>query len=303
MKADIELRQLRYFVAVAEELNFTRAAERLQLAQPPLSRQIQNLEKALQVELLHRTNRRVTLTPAGQVFLAECQQILQQVEQGIRLAQRAARGEIGQLTIGFEGAFHSATVLHIIREFRLQFPDVELTLQEMPSGQQVDALQRQLIDIGFIDPILMQENIASIRLLSEPLVVALPASHTLVVQDSLELAQLEKESWIAGQSERGCGLLIRLLEACHQAGFTPNIQQETNDIHMTLGFVASGLGIALLPMSALETRPSGVVYRKISSPIPPVELVAAWQGHSSPSVLQAFLKLIHASGSQPDGAA
>lgn len=158
MEANLELRQLRYFVAVAEELNFTRAAERLQIAQPPLSRQIQALEKKLQLALFQRTNRRVTLTPAGGVFLSECRQILSQVEQSIRVTQRAAQGETGQLTLGFEGSFHNGTVLGIIQAFRDKFPDVTLALQEMPSGQQIDALLSQHIDVGFLNPILSKES-------------------------------------------------------------------------------------------------------------------------------------------------
>ncbi|MEN8447286.1 MAG: LysR family transcriptional regulator, partial [Cyanobacteria bacterium J06555_13] len=185
MEADIELRQIRYFAAVAEELNFTRAAERLQMAQPPLSRQIQNLEKALQVELLQRTNRSVVLTPAGQIFLVECQQILRDVDRSIRLARRAAQGEIGQLTIGFEGSFHNETVLSIIKEFRGKFPDVDLVLQEMPSRQQIHALDQQLIDIGFVDPVVEHKNVSVIKLLSEPLVVVIPTSHVLAEQDTL----------------------------------------------------------------------------------------------------------------------
>ncbi|MEO1386379.1 MAG: LysR substrate-binding domain-containing protein [Cyanobacteria bacterium J06634_6] len=291
MEADIELRQIRYFAAVAEELNFTRAAERLQMAQPPLSRQIQNLEKALQVELLQRTNRSVVLTPAGQIFLVECQQILRDVDRSIRLARRAAQGEIGQLTIGFEGSLHNETVLSIIKEFRSRFPDVDLVLQEMPSRQQIHALDQQLIDIGFVDPVVEHKNVSVIKLLSEPLVVVIPTSHVLAEQDTLALAQLEQESWITGRINEGCGLLIRLSEACRQAGFVPNIQQETNDIQMTLGFVSSGLGIALLPISAPLSECSGITHRAMNSPILQVELVVAWDSRYISPVAQAFLDI------------
>ncbi|NER80369.1 MAG: LysR family transcriptional regulator [Leptolyngbya sp. SIO1D8] len=292
MEADIELRQIRYFIAVAEELNFTRAAERLQIAQPPLSRQIQSLEKVLQVELLQRTNRRVTLTPAGQFFLSECQQILSHMERSIRMTRRAARGEIGQLIIGFEGSFHNETVLRIIQEFRQQFPDVDLVLQEMSSRQQTKALNQQLIDIGFVDPIVDHSDISLRKLLSEPLVVVLAISHPLANQDSLNLQELEQETWITGQSDKGCGLLIRILESCQQAGFTPNIQQETNDIQMTLGFVASGLGVTLLPISALRSEHSGVTYRTLQPPITQAELAVAWDLKNMSSVLTSFLGIV-----------
>ncbi|MEL7493577.1 MAG: LysR substrate-binding domain-containing protein [Cyanobacteria bacterium J06554_11] len=300
MKPNIELRQLRYFVVVAEELNFTRAAQRLQIAQPPISRQIQALEKALKIVLFNRTNRRVTLTPAGQVFLAECRQILQQLEQGVRIAQRAALGETGQLVIGFEGAFHNEAILRIVQVFRRQFSDVELIFQEMSSGKQMDALQMQHIDIGFVDPIISRENISFMQLLSEPMVVVLPESHPLAVQETIALLQLENAPWITGRRDEGCGLLLRFLEICRQAGFVPNIQQETNDIQMRLGFVASGLGITLLPLSALASGYEGVVHREIvreavkeiDDPTDQVKLAIAWQSDRMSPVLNAFLEVV-----------
>lgn len=297
MKTNIELRQLRYFIVVAEALNFTRAAERLQIAQPPLSRQIQTLEKALELELFQRTNRRVNLTPAGEVFLAECRQILSQVDKGIRVTRRAARGETGQLTIGFEGSLHTETVLDIIQLFRAQFPDVDLILQEMSSGKQMDALMLQHIEVGFVDPILSREEISFTKLLTEPLVVVLAASHPLADQDAadqdtIDLRQLAKASWITGRQDEGCGLLLRFLEACRQAGFTPNIQQETNDVQMRLGFVASGLGVTLLPISALISDRSDIVYREIDLSVPQVELAIAWQSSNLSPVLESFLGVV-----------
>lgn len=218
---------------------------------------------------------------------------MSQLEQSVRITQRAAQGEIGQLTIGFEGSFHNETVLSIIREFRRCFTDVELILQEMSSGQQINALQQQQIDVGFVDPIINREDIAFIKLLSEPLVAVLATSHPLAGQDPLDLAQLAKESWITGRADKGCGLLMRVLEICLQAGFTPNIQQETNDIQMTLGMVASGLGVTLLPISALAFKHNEITYGSINSPIAQVELAVAWQRNNSSSVLKAFLGHVH----------
>jgi DNA-binding transcriptional LysR family regulator len=232
---------------VAEELNFTWAAERLQMTQPPLSRQIQSLEKSLQVQLFERTNRKVILTPAGRIFFDECQRILQSVDQSIRTAKRAARGEIGQLTIGFEGSFHNETLLNIIQQFRDRFPDVELILQEMTSGQQMEALKQKLIGVGFADPLIRGDDISLLKLAEEPLVAMLPRSHALWDQPSIDLSQLSGEPWITGQHGKGCGLLTRIQEACSQWGFEPRVHQETNDIQMILGFVASGLGVTLLP--------------------------------------------------------
>ncbi len=303
MTTDIELRQLRYFVAVAEELNFTRAAERLQIAQPPLSRQIQGLEKALGVDLLERTNRRVALTAAGQVFLNECRQILTHVDRAVRNSQRAARGETGQLVVGFEGSVHNDVVLKTIRKFRNQFPDVELVVQEMPSGKQIKGLQKGRIELGFLEPIMATADIAVELLMTEPLIVALAETHTLATQEQLTLAQLAQESWITGRSDEGCGLLIRILDACRQAGFTPTVQQETSDPQMMLGLVAAGLGVTLLPSSARSFFQTGVTYRPLQPPVPEVELAIAWQPSNQSPVLKAFLQTIRTALSQSGGSA
>ncbi|MGD1908344.1 MAG: LysR family transcriptional regulator [Leptolyngbyaceae cyanobacterium] len=295
MTTDIELRQLRYFVVVAEELNFTRAAERLQIAQPPLSRQIQNLEKSLGLTLLERTNRRVELTAAGQVFFSECRQILSHVDRSVRATQRAARGETGQLIVGFEGAVHNDVVLKTIRKFRNQFPDVELIVQELASGQQIQGLQKGRIELGFIEPILASEDVEIEPLISEPLIVALAETHPLAVHKQLTLAQLAKEVWITGRSDEGCGLLARILAGCREAGFTPNVKQETNDPQMMLSLVASGLGVTLLPSSARSFFQTGVTYRPLQPPKPEVELAIAWHPENRSPVLQAFLQTLRAS--------
>ncbi|MEM9484987.1 MAG: LysR substrate-binding domain-containing protein [Cyanobacteria bacterium P01_F01_bin.116] len=289
MDIDFSVRQLRYFVVVAEELNFTRAAEKLQIAQPPLSRQIQSLEQTLGFRLLERTNRRVALTAAGDVFLTDCRQILTNLEQGIRSAQRVAQGAAGQLIMGFEGAAHNDLILEIIRQFRAQFPDIELIMEEMPSGKQVDALRQGQLDVGLIEPIAAGDNLNIAPLLSEPLVVALAENHPLASEEQIVLAQLADEPWVTGRSNCDCGLLLRILDACRQAGFEPKVQQETNDLQMTLGFVASGLGVALL-LESSQIAQTGVAYRSIKSPAPEVQLAISWYQKSP--IVQSFLQVV-----------
>ncbi|NJN21529.1 MAG: LysR family transcriptional regulator [Leptolyngbya sp. RL_3_1] len=295
MTTDLELRQLRYFVVVAEELNFTRAAERLQIAQPPLSRQIQGLEKALGVDLLERTNRRVALTAAGQVFLSECRQILAHLDRTVRNTQRAAQGETGQLVVGFEGSVHNDVVLKTIRKFRHQCPDVELIVQEMPSGRQLEGLHKGRLDLGFVEPIMATADVVVEPLIAEPLIVALAETHPLADHKQLTLTQLAQESWITGRSDEGCGLLVRILAACRQAGFTPKVQQETNDPQMMLGLVAASLGVTLLPTSARSFFQTGVTYRPLQPPVPEVELAIAWHSGNQSPVLRAFLQTIQVS--------
>ena len=290
--ADIELRHLRYFVAVAEELNFTRAAERLQMAQPPLSRQIQRLEKELGVELLQRTQRRVELTAAGQIFLSECYQILSQIDVSILTTQRAARGEIGRLVIGFEGSFNYEVVPLAIQAFHSQFPNVGVTLQEMSSGDQVEALRGDRIELGFIVPPIPTEGFEIEVLLAEPLMAAIAATHPLVNYEQLALSQLADEPWITGSSESHCGLLAQILNVCDQTGFIPAIRQETNEIQMALGFVAAGLGVTLLPASSRQFRRTGVAYRPLNPPVPEIELAMAWPSHRDSPVVGAFVKTV-----------
>ena len=290
-KVDIELRQLRYFVAVAEELNFTRAAERLQIAQPPLSRQIQSLEKALGVTLLERTNRRVVLTSVGEFFLTECRQILAQLEYSIQATQRLANGETGQLVLGFEGSTYNNLVLNIIREFRTQYPDVKLVMREMPSGQQVDALHKGQLDAAHL-PVATGEEITVVPLLVEPLMGAITKTHPLANHSSLNLMQLAEEPWITGRSSDGCGLQLRIMAACRQAGFVPQVHQQTNDLQMILGFVASGLGVTLLPKSACRSGVMGVSYLPLQDPVPQIEIAIAWEPKAQSPVLHSFLQLV-----------
>jgi len=288
---NIELRQMHYFVVVAEELNFTRAAERLQIAQPPLSRQIKALEQNLDITLLERTNRRVTLTPAGATFLDECRQILDRVERSIRLVQRVANGETGQLVVGFEGAAHNELILQAIRDFRAQYPDVDLIMQEMSSGKQVDALEQGQIDVGLIEPIAASDDVELTHLLAEPLVVAMHNAHSLSGEASLPLSELANSAWVTGRNDCGCGLLMRILDACHQAGFSPKVQQETNDLQMTLRFVASGMGVTLLPESSALTQ-DGIVYRPVQPPAPETQLAIARQSNQRSPVIDSFLRIL-----------
>ena len=289
---DMELRYLRYFLAVAEELNFARAAKRLRISQPPLSRQIRILEKQLGVELFHRTKRQVQLTEAGQVFLEEAREILARVEQGVRAAQRASRGEIGRLVVGFEGSFSYDIVPFSIRAYQERFPDVELIVQEMTTAEQGEALLENRIGVGFIVPPLHQENLVVETLLQERLIVALPETHALATRRTVRLPDLADESLITGSRQDGCGLYEQVLIICHQAGFSPKIIQETNEIQMMLGFVAAGIGVSLLPASVKDFQRAGVVYRELEQPTPEIGLAMVWYRNNDSPVLQAFLKTV-----------
>src|SRR3954453_15892050 len=193
----MELRHLRYFVAVAEELHFGRAARRLQLAQPPLSRQIQGLEQELGVRLLERTKRHVELTPAGKVFLEHARKLLTEADHAVAAARRAARGEIGRLAIGFVGAATYSALPELLRVFHTRFPDVELVLYEMTSAHQHDALREGRIEVGFVRPAIPDDTLARRVARGEPLVAALPAGHRLARRDEpIPLSDLAGEPFI-----------------------------------------------------------------------------------------------------------
>jgi DNA-binding transcriptional LysR family regulator len=290
----MELRQLHYFLAVAEELNFGRAAQRLNIAQPPLSRQIRQLEQELGVQLFHRTSRRVELTEVGNVFLEEARRILKQVEQSIQVTQRASQGEIGRLTVAFEGSSAYDIIPTTLKTYRERFPDVELVVLSMTTEEQVEALHDDRIQVGFVVPPLQGQvqDLFVEAVLQEPLVLALPEAHPLAAQSKVKVRSLVNEAFIMGQRNSGCGLYDQVIAACRRAGFSPNVTQEVNEMQVLLGLVAAGLGVAILSGSAKQFQRSGVVYRELQPASSEVALAIAWRKDSQSSVLQAFLEVI-----------
>jgi len=291
MKSNIELHHLQAFLTVAQEMNFGRAAERLNISQPPLSRQIRRLEEDLGVKLFHRNKRQVQLTEAGQAFLQEARRILAQVEQGIQVAQRASRGEIGRLVVGFERSSAYDVVPFSIKIYQERFPDVELVVYDMETGEQVQALYEERIDIGFFVPPLNDDKLAVETVLREPLILVLPETHPLSVQGEVRVQELASENFITCPRNKS-GLYKQVLAICYQAGFSPRVIRETNEMQIMLGFIAAGLGIALLPASIKHFQRLGVVYRSLQQCTLKVELAMAWRRDDPSLVLQAFLKIV-----------
>jgi DNA-binding transcriptional LysR family regulator len=263
----MELRHLRYFVAVAEEGHITRAAERLGIQQPPLSQQIRTLEAELQVQLLRRKPRGVELTQAGEAFFAEAQAIVAHVERAVGVARRTARGEAGRLGLGFtsSASFHPQ-VPRLIREFRDGFPLVALSLEESGTGELVEALLAARLDAAFVrSPIGPAAGIAVHPLLDEPMVAVLPAGHALSkgAGEPLALAALAGETLILYRRPLGPGLYDAIIAACQRAGFSPRIGQEAPRMLATLSLVAAGLGVTLVPQSMRRLQIDGVAYRAL----------------------------------------
>ena len=295
----MELRHLRYFIAVAEEKHVTRAAERLGMQQPPLSQQIRALERELDVQLFSRKPRGVELTDAGSALLADARAILAHIDHAFATAKRTARGEQGQIAIGLTSSapFHRF-VPRIIRAYRKAFPLVSLTLEESGTTELVDHLRNEQIDAAFIrTAIPNQEGLVVNLLLQEAMVLALPHGHILARRGSankaLHLKALSDETFIVYRRHNGPGLYDAILSACNAAGFSPRIGQEAPRIVSTLNLVAAGLGISLVPESLQHMRMDGVVFRGLSGAIQPKAplYLASRRGETS-SAVRKFLGLV-----------
>ena len=289
----MELRHLRYFIAVAEELHFSKAAERLHIAQPPLSQQIQQLEAELGVELFHRkTKRQVQLTEAGQVFLQEAYQLLAQLGKAIELTQRTGRGEIGQLQVGFTSLVTYDLLPMILRQFREQFPEVELVLQELTTTQQEEALQNRRIHVGFAHPPLEDNALSHECIQQEPLILALLETHPLVKQEYISVRSLADENFIMFPRHLGPGLYDQIVSLCQQGNFSPKVTQEAIQMQTIIGLVSAGMGIAIVPSSLQNLQRSGVVYRAVEEETPLVETAVVWQEEDMKPVLREFLQVV-----------
>ena len=291
----MELRHLRYFIAVAEELHFGRAAERLGISQPPLSQQIQALEEEIGARLFERTNRRVELTDAGRLFLDESRQVLAQVDKAVLLARRAHLGELGELKIGFtSSAPFTSTIPSSIHAFRKAYPDVHLDLQEMSSRQVLKALLEESLQVGVIRPLALPDAVHWVEVFREPLVAVLRADHPLAAgsEDGLAIAALAEEPFVFFPRSYGTGLYDQVIALTRQAGFSPRIAQEASEAMTIIGLVSAGLGVSILPASFRRTRVDGVVYRTLSDP---EATTAVWlvrrQNEGSPLAL-SFIDLV-----------
>ncbi len=265
----IELRHLRYFVAVAQEGHITRASERLGMQQPPLSQQIRALERELSVQLFRRKARGVELTEAGRSFLADALLVLSRVEEAVLTAQRTAAGRQGRLRIGLppSGPFHPF-VPRMIRQFRDAFPLVSVSMEECLRTELIDGLQAGRLDVAFIRASIASPEGLDVHLLvEEPMVVALPSTHPLAGSGAgsgaVQLDSLASETFIIYAREQGPALYEATMAACADAGFSPRLGQEAPRIISALSLVASGFGVTLVPASMQRMTMDGVAFRPL----------------------------------------
>ena len=290
----MDLRHLRYFAAVAEERHFGRAAKRLHIAQPPLSRQIQALEAELGFLLFIRSRRRIELTSAGDVLLSHTRRVFDALELGIAEAKRASKGESGRITVGYISSLAYSGLTELLRAFRASFPGVEVALRELPPADQVDALKSGRIDVGFVRAPLEDDALVAECVRREPLIVAMPADHRLAARKRIRLEWLAHEPFVAFPRARGPAFFDQIMGLCRDAGFTPHIVQEAPQLDM-VSLVAAGFGVAIMPASIREIQRSGFEVRPIvGSPI--TKILVAWRAGNASPVVREFLEIVRRVG-------
>ncbi|ATQ75493.1 LysR family transcriptional regulator [Massilia violaceinigra] len=293
---NLELRQLRYFVAVAEELHFGKAALRLHMTQPPLSQTIQGLEDLLGAPLFARSRRAVELTPAGQALLPEARRILAASAFLPTLVRRAAGGEAGRLSLAFVSSADYSVLPPFLRSYRAAFPQVQIALQEATSDVQIDDLLHGRIDAGLLIPPLPDKarlELDYLKVLTEPLIAALPAGTSGAAGDApVALAALPPLPLIIFPRPIAPALHDAILGCFRAAGITPEIGQEAIQMQTIVSLVSAGMGMALVPQSVSNLMRPGVEYRALREPTPQVETGLAWRRDAVSPVLQGFLDLL-----------
>lgn len=272
--------ELECFTAVAEELNFSRAAARLNLSQPPLSRQIQSLEEKLGVRLLNRSTRAVSLTPAGALYLEDARQVLTRLDGAADAVRRTATGEHARLRLAFVGALLDEGLVKVLRAFRARHPRCQIHLADLPPSEQLEALRAGQVDGAFIGapPQRPGRGLATLVWKREPLLVALPEGHPFAGHKALPLKQLKAEGWVMVSSAAAPAFRQQFEGLCRGAGFRPHVVQESDRVAAVLTMVAAAQGISLLPESLGRLIGLGVVLRPLKSRQPKLEHTFVWRG-------------------------
>ena len=290
----MELRHLKYFVAVSERQNFTRAAEELHVAQPAISQQIKSLEEEIGVLLLRRNKRSVKLTAAGHAFLSEAREILAHAELSKQIARRAARGETGSLAIGCVGAGASAFLPNLIRLYRKRFPAVRVHLFELTPEQQLQAFSREKIDVGFTRPLdaADKKNFAQELIYHDRLMLAVPDTHALAKAGPVRLQKLVSADFVMFKRSEAPKLTNAMTQLCAKAGFTPQVVSELPMIQTMLVAVAASIGVALVPGCVRSYRQPGVSILPVRPASPVIDLVLIRPKSEPTPTVSAWLELV-----------
>ncbi|UOF92014.1 LysR substrate-binding domain-containing protein [Fodinisporobacter ferrooxydans] len=282
----MELWQLQCFLTVAEELNFSRAAIRLKITQPPLSLQIKQLEKELGIPLFFRNNRHVELSEAGKVFYSDIRQIFDDLNRAAENAQRAHRGEVGTLTVGFVGSATYDILPAVLREFRNLYPLVQVLLHEMSTPTQIEALHQKRIDVGVLRPPVTDDGVCTEIVMTVPCVLAVPKNHPLIDRKKISLEILSKYPFVMLSRKTWASLYDEILARCN-----PTISQEALEFQTVIGLVAAGLGIAIVPQSAINLHTQDVAYLDLHNQLPMASMGISWRKGDHSPLVKAFLQI------------
>jgi DNA-binding transcriptional LysR family regulator len=292
----MELRQLRYFVAVAEELNFSRAAERLNVSQPPLSMQIKALEDELGARLFDRTRRKVEITQAGVLLLDSARKALGELRRGADVLALAASGSAGLIRMGFTGSVPMLDMFpRLMRSFRDRYPAIRVELQHMSTAQQLEAIAAETLDVGILRPPYYFQagpGIVAHEIWRDELMVFLPANHRFVDgRNTINLNDLAGEAFVGVAPEIGCGMYDHVMTICSRAGFSPKVVQTARELGSVLALVAAGIGVSILPQCYGRIGIPGVVSRRIDEPGAESALLLAFKAQSLTPPLCRFVDI------------
>ncbi len=290
----MELRALRSFLAVAEELHFGRAAERVGVSQPSLSQHIARLEAELGTALFQRTSRRVRLTPAGAALVPGARRALIEVQRGARAARDAAGGSTGELVIGALGSALNGMLPALVRVFTAQAPDVAIDLRQLDTAEQLAALQDRRLDVGFIRSAEPAPGLVVTSVAEEPLVAVLPADHPLAAGATVALEALADQPFVLWPRQASVGFYDEVITACRHAGFSPHIKFEGRGAETLLGLVAAGLGVSIQPEPYRNLARTGVAFRPLAAPAPTTTLQVAHRRGDLAPVVRRFLAIVDA---------
>lgn len=289
----MQIRHLHYFITVAEELHFGRAAKRLNMTQPPLSLQIQQLEDILGVKLFNRTRRHVELTHAGNVLLIEARQIINEIKNATNTVKKAHNGSIGQLKIGYTSNAIYEILPSILQIYYECFPLVDVRLQLLSTAEQSQAFYENKIQIGLLCPPIENSCLNLKTIYKEPLIIALPSDHPLAAKNlPIYTSDLSDSSFIITSREIGTGFYDVIINTCYQSGFSPNIIQEVNDLHTAVTLVSTGLGVTFVPLSLKQYKKKNVVYKSLTDTKTTIDTNIAWNNNEKSSIVTNFVKLV-----------
>ena len=287
----IDSRHVRYFIAVAEELNFRRAADRLHIAQPALTRQVKALEAAMNLQLLERDKQQVKLTSAGRVVMEHGRAWLEDLQDIVQLARAAAHGEVGRLRIGFISFVAYEYLPRIMRAYRAAYPKVHIELHEFLVMQQFQTVLDGRVDVAVLRPLYQDPRIATRTIVRSRFVVALPSDHRLLKKRTLRMADLAGEEFITLPRTVGPSFHAQIMGFCARAGFEPQVVREASDGQAVIGLVGAGMGVAVVPESVTKLNTAGVQYRVLTGIPETAEIVLAWRKDNDNEALKAFVQM------------